>query len=37
MGGVTCFDDRFVVKENSVLHMNISTERSTYRKSENRI
>jgi hypothetical protein len=36
IGGVTCFDDTFVVKESAVLRMNICAEKPAHRKSANR-
>jgi len=36
IGGVTCFYDTFVVKESSVLQMNICAKKPAHRKSANR-
>jgi hypothetical protein len=36
IGGVTCFYDTFVVKESSVLRINICAEKPAHRKSANR-
>lgn len=36
IGGVTCFNDTFVVKKSAVLRMNICVERPAHRKSAKR-
>jgi hypothetical protein len=36
IGGVTCFNDTFVVKRSSVLRRNICAEKPAHRKSANR-
>ena len=36
IGGVTCFYDTFVVKESSVLRINICAEKPAHRKSAKR-
>jgi hypothetical protein len=36
IGGVTCFDDTFVVKGSAVLRMNICAEKPAHRKSAKR-